>query len=360
MKINTKLVDRKNSFYWQTDRDVTPQEAGEIWADRHKYFADDQIITSVNRELESDKIISLKPLDYNAQTSLGNVNSVRTGTTESGKEVIIRNHPTGIENGYFHSESLASQIVKDNGVKSYSTFAIHDLQDYEDHSFQVIEKLPGVALKNWLLEKPEDEDKLLFEAGKELAQINKIKVKGFGPFNNKKAKEGDLVGVHDTYESAVTAGLDFNCEVLQDEEFLSEEQVQKIKDLYIENELLKIDQGYLIHNDFADWNLLTDGEKITGVIDFDECVSGDFISEIACWSTFFKPERLEKMLAGYWSVTEKPDDFEERFQLLRLRYILSKMTLRVRRYSWEPSEFMKGMIDTGKVHLDELLDFYSI
>ena len=69
-KINDKITDRHNVFYWQTDRAITPQEAGAIWADRHSYFSDQDIIEAVNAELADDKLVSLEPLDTEAQTSL--------------------------------------------------------------------------------------------------------------------------------------------------------------------------------------------------------------------------------------------------------------------------------------------------
>jgi Ser/Thr protein kinase RdoA (MazF antagonist) len=116
----------------------------------------------------------------------------------------------------------------------------------------------------------------------------------------------------------------------------------------------------LVHNDFADWNLLTDGNDVTGILDWDECVAGDAVSDIACWSTFFEPERLQGFLDGYWQVAEKPADFDDKFELLRLRYVLSKMTLRIRRYSWEPSDFMKDKIETGKTHLAQSMEYFKI
>jgi Ser/Thr protein kinase RdoA (MazF antagonist) len=42
------------------------------------------------------------------------------------------------------------------------------------------------------------------------------------------------------------------------------------------NSLLGGVQPVLIHNDFADWSLLTKDGKISGVLDFDECVGVPF------------------------------------------------------------------------------------
>lgn len=359
--ISDIIADRSQTFYWQTDRAVEPAVAGRIWADRHKYFNDGELIAKVNSIVGEDKLVSLTPLDPQAQTSLGNVNSVRTGILASGQEIIVRCHPKGISNGYFHCEATAAKLAKQQGLPSYSTVAIHDYTGDQDFAFHVCEKLPGTVVKKSLEQAPDRETHLLFKMGAMMARIHQIKVHGFGPFNNELAKADKLSGLHSTHISAVQASITFNLEVLVREGLLTAPQSISIRELFTKkNPLLTLDSPVLIHNDFADWNLLTDGDEITGIIDWDECIGGDPIADIACWSTFFPPERLGSFLQGYWSKAHKPTNFEDKFQLLRLRYILSKMTLRLRRYSWDPSPSMKEKIVIGKTHLAASLRYFHI
>jgi hypothetical protein len=124
-KINTEIADRSDCFYWQTDRKATPEEAGAIWTDRHRYFTDDRLLADVNRALTDDVLISLEPLDLESPTSQGNVNSVRSGTLRSGTEVVIRNHPTADVNAYFHVKSLATERAKWADIPRYDTLPIH-------------------------------------------------------------------------------------------------------------------------------------------------------------------------------------------------------------------------------------------
>jgi Ser/Thr protein kinase RdoA (MazF antagonist) len=301
-------------------------------------------------------------MDPNAQTNLGNVNSVRLGKLASGKDVVIRLHPKGVLNGYFHVESCAAQKLKDAGLPGYSTLAIHDFQGGDDFSFQVIEKLPGTAVKVWLERNSHDEATLLPVMGRMMARIHRIKVHGFGPFDNNRAKQGELVGLHTTFNASLRAALPFNLEVLVQEDLLSGQQAKAIDHIFNENigYRLSTSPPVLVHNDYADWNLLTDGHDVTGILDLDECVGGDAVSDIACWSTFFDPERLDGFLKGYWQEAQKPDDFQDRFELLRLRYVVSKMTLRIRRYNWEPSEAIKQKIAIGKIHMAESMRFFGI
>lgn len=359
-KINAEIANRHDVFYWQTDRAIEPEQAGHIWADRHHYFTDNELLDRVNGVLGNDSLSEIEPLNLDAQTNLGNVNSVRVGRLATGKEVVIRCHPKGVKNGYFHTETAAARKAKEAGLPSYETLAIHDYEGGDDFAFQVIEKLPDTAIKKWLETHPDDEAKLLPEIGKTMARLHQIKVRGFGAFDNEKAKKNELVGLHQTFGEAVRAGLLFNLDVLKLYGVLTEQQAEAMVKLFNNNPLLEIKEAVLVHNDFADWNLLTDGQGITGILDWDECVGGIPESDIACWSTFFDPERLKSFLDGYFSIAEKPNDFDDRFELLRLRYVVSKMTLRVRRYSWEPTSFMREKIETGKTDLAQSMEYFGL
>lgn len=45
---------------------------------------------------------------------------------------------------------------------------------------------------------------------------------------------------------------------------------------------------------------------------------------------------------------------------MRLRYVISKMTLRLRRYSWEPTDFVRGNIGAGKTHLAQSMEYFRL
>ena len=192
--------------------------------------------------------------------------------------------------------------------------------------------------------------------------INQIKVEGFGPFSNEAAKKGRLVGVYTSLKESVNAGLKENLEKLVKYNVIDSKIASNIKELFENTELLDSDVSVLIHNDFPDWNALTDGEKITGVLDFDECVGGHPIQDIACWSTFFEPKRVASFIEGYFSKEDrnKYPNFEEMFNLFRLRYTISKLTLRAQRYSYEQTKFLEKLIENGKIHLNELVEIFNL
>ncbi len=359
-EINKRICNRDDCFYWQTDRKISAEEAALIWKDRHSAITNEELFSKINPELTNDKLKYIEPFDENAQTSLGNVNSIRIGVLESDKKVIIRCHPKGVKNGYFYSESLASKIALEHGIPAYKTYTIHELSSEDDISYQVIEQLPGDTIQFYLKKHPEKEEELVYEMGRTMAKLHKIKIEGFGPFINEEAKKGHLIGRFTSLHDSINAGLEENLDRLVKYDILSRDVANKMKALFKNNPLLDFEESVLVHNDFADWNLLTDGNTVSGVIDWDECVGGHPIQEIACWSTFFDPERIIPFLKGYYSDTKKPENFDELFQLFRLRYTISKMALRIKRYTYEQTPFLKGMIEKGEKHLEELIKIFNL
>lgn len=361
VEINKRIVDRTDLFYWQSERKITEQEAAEIWKDRHAKINNNDLLKVVNNALVGEKCVSIDEVNPNKQEANGSVNSNRIGYLESGKKVIIRCHPRGVKNGYFYVESIVAKLVSKQGLPTYKTYAIHDCENENDCAFQVIERIEGINIDNFLKSNPSQEQKLVFEMGKTMAKIHKINVNGFGPFNNELAKKGILKGIHNSLYESVLAGLDFDLETLVKNNILTQEKAKKHKELFVSSKnILSCEQAVLVHNDFADWNLLTDGETVNGILDYDECVGSDPITDIACWSLFFNENRLKVFLEGYFSVNKKPENFEQKFQLLKLRYSLSKMTLRTRRYSYEQSDFMKRMIEVGKESLRASEKYFGI
>ncbi len=125
----------------------------------------------------------------------------------------------------------------------------------------------------------------ILETGKMMRKMHGLKVKGFGSFDNEKAKLGKLECLHSSLADFVNCGLKNNLLTLVKYKTITEEQQSKILKLFSkDNLLLDCEQSVLIHNDFVDWNLLTDGNTITGILDLDECAGGEAVCDIASWS----------------------------------------------------------------------------
>lgn len=359
--LNKRITDRHDVFYWQAERKVTEEESSAVWKDRHSVIKNEDLIKKVNACLKGDECTSIDVFDPDA--NFGNVNSCRVGHLKSGKDVIIRCHPKGVKNGYFYVESLVAQKLIENKLPSYKTYYVHQCQDDNDYAFQIIDKIKGQNVQNFLKAHPEKEDEFVEKIGKMMAKVHnaKIEIEGYGSFDNELAKEGKLKGIYDNFYDSIVAGLEYDFKTLIKNGILNEKRVVAFRKLFSkDNPIIKCDKVVLVHNDFADWNLMTDGKTITGIIDLDECCAGDPIRDIACWSTFFDIKRVDKFLEGYFSIAKKPDNFEPRFQLLRLRYNISKMCLRTRRYAYNPKEEFRLKIERGKVDLKNDAQYFGI
>lgn len=254
-----------------------------------------------------------------------------------------------------------AKIAIQHGLPSYTTYCIHDLENSNDIAFQVIEKCQGIAIKKWIESNPKDVDKIMIEAGSTLAKLHKIEVEGFGPFDNEEAKKGRLVGIHDSFAKSVRAGIESSLATLVDFKIITPDQSKILNELYKENSpLLKCEKGVLIHKDFVDWNLLTDGIKITGILDWDECASGDPVADIASWSSMTPSSRVDKFLEGYFQNKSKPELFDEKLQLLILRCTIDNMALRSQRSKYIQSEFLTELIKLGKEQLNLSFRYFGI
>ncbi len=141
------------------------------------------------------------------------------------------------------------------------------------------------------------------------------------------------------------ASLNDNLAYLESRSSITQKERKNIERIFSENtHIIVCDSPRLIHNDLADWNELTDGKKITAFVDWDETFSGDPVCDFAAYSVFFNDKRLENLKRGDETVTKLPPDFEAKFHMYRLRYIISKMTLRTKRSVFDNSELVQTLL----------------
>ena len=76
--------------------------------------------------------------------------------------------------------------------------------------------------------------------------------------------------------------------------------------------------------------MLTDGDRVLGLIDWEDAVAGDPVYDVAFWATFHPPARHASFLSGYSDVRPLPDDFPIRFWLYFLRIAVAKAVHRRR------------------------------
>lgn len=359
-ELNGMTVDRRNMFYWQVDRPMTMPEFAEIFMGRHAYFDEKRAADTITVWLSSVsgyENCQVKEIITNQELEKGSVNVNRYVVLDDGRELVLRLHPTGLKNAYFDVEALAMDTAHAVVPTPKIIGVLHDDPPYD---FIVMEKMPGRNMHVYLQEHPEHEDTLVREMGRTMAKLHTVKVSGYGFFDNERAKSGELVGLRDNFRDHVLASLSENLSVVVSGGYLSIQQATAVESLLTESELTHCDDPRLLHNDLADWNVLVDDEKLTAVLDWDECFAGDPVADIACWSLFFSSKRLITFLEGYTEVTNTDDSFEEKLHLYRLRYIAAKMSLRHRKFAYQKDHIMEHLLDAGKQAIIEEMVYFNL
>ena len=353
------LTDRKRCFYWQTDRNLSSEDYVRIFLKRHD-VPKGELINILRYGITSiPNIKEIEIQDPDENVTRGNVNIVRK-VRINDRSNVVRMHPKEVKNGYFYVEKVAHDLAIQAGLPVATILEVHEAKSVDDMDFVLMSVLPGVTLDNYLLEDKTNEEELLCKAGTLMAQIHTIKVEGLGPFDNEIAKtKQKLVGLHANYHDFIWSGLEENLQRLISLGVINQVQAHNMHSVFEKTNYEPLYGPRLIHNDMADWNLLTDGKEITGILDWDECHGGDPIADLACWSTFFDMPRYENFLKGYMSISTLPEDYEKRFHFYRLRYTISKMALRVKRYSVDRSEHVRSRIESGKVALREEMQWIT-
>lgn len=355
---NATIIDlssRSHSFYWQTDRKITELQIKQIFLDRHTYFDAESAEAAIESGMKKKVIHLIPPIKS------GSINSVVKATLEDGTDVIMRMHPNGLKNGYFWAEKAAADAARNNGVLTYRTHHIDCTKKQFPFDFMIISCEPGNNMKN---SGPYDEatDKILIEdTGRLLALTHSVKTEKYGFFDNATAEmKGRLVGIHNTWKEHVYASLEDNLSYLVGKNAITDNEREKIIEIFKNNDhLIECTSPRLVHNDVADWNQLTDGKKITAFIDWDESFSGDPICDLSTYSVFFDDVRLKNLIRGYETISKLPSDFEAKFHIYRLRYIISKLTLRTKRSMFDKTEFLRQNLVFAQQLLIKELRYYA-
>jgi aminoglycoside phosphotransferase (APT) family kinase protein len=179
---------------------------------------------------------------------------------------------------------------------------------------------------------------LLRDLGERVRQIHKLPVSGFGPLDVRSLAQADepgeepaARGLFDEWQTYLALNLDEHIETCTDIGAIDPADAQQIQVLF-SCHLGRCAPGAprLLHGDLGNHNILTTGRKVTGFLDWEDCLAGDPCYDIAFWATFHPERRHRAFLDGYSGETALPEDFAVRFWLYFLRVSLAKTVHRHR------------------------------
>ncbi len=344
-------MSRQNMFYWQADRPYTHEEINKIFLERKNSFDKDEIMRAAANAM-GENILDLKdPINQ------GSVNLVCPFITISGKQGVIRVHPPLVRNEYFYAESCAMKTAKSYGVSTADTILVDDSRNIVPFDYMVMSKIPGEVMRPAIERNPEMHPIFLKQIGQNLAKLHKIETEGFGFFDNKLAKNGILCGTKksnkDHFLSAIDLDEDYHANNISIfEPTLIKKSIKLIKSM---SDLADCKNPTLIHNDIADWNTVVDGNKVTGILDWDECFSGDPVFEFATLSLFYNDEKMESILSGYRENISMPLDYVDKFDIYVLRYILNKSKIAITKIKYSEKTSMKSWLENANIKMHQIV-----
>jgi hypothetical protein len=187
---------------------------------------------------------------------------------------------------------------------------------------ELLEPAPGFPLRR--LDNDESALRpLLFRLGQFVARLHGIATEGFG------LMEAHGAGSCASWADYLNNHLQRHLRICRDIGALgSAEEARMVRRFEECRTLLNDVKPRLLHGDLGSHNTFTDGSAITALIDWEDCLSGDPVYEVAFWATFHPEPRHAAFLAGYHSDRPAPADFSTRFWLYFLRVALCKTVVR--------------------------------
>ena len=254
---------------------------------------------------------------------------------DSGKGVILRVgivESAGSSLSFLVEERLISHLVK-SGVPVPEMLDIDIMCNKASYPFVIMEEMRYPTLKS--LEHPANQalpPHLLKALGRITAQLHFLQGEGYGLLNvNIRSDFEPPVGMHALWEDYLLLRLEDHLELCRAAEAITAVEQKNIYDLLIQAAPLYHNApSRLLHGDLGHHNVLTNEERITALLDWEDALYGDPIFDIAGWATFNRPEAYPIFLQGYLEEAELPDEFDRLFWLYYLRIAISKTAHRRR------------------------------
>ncbi len=341
-------MSRQNMFYWQSDRPFTAEQINQIFLERKKNFSREEVAAAASYAM-GEKVITVQdPINQ------GSVNIVCPFTSTSGREGVIRVHPPQVKNEYFFAEAAAMQAAGKVNVPVPEVILVDDSRQHAPFDYMVMTRVPGDVMRPVVEKNPSIHPKYLKQIGRYLGYLHTIRPTNYGFFDNSQARDGKLVGIDNTNEEHFLAALDL------DEKYhaenageLDEKLVSKSLNILRSNSALAhCKTPTLVHNDIADWNTVVQGDAVTGILDWDECFSGDPVFEFATLSLFYTDEQMESIKQGYQEISTLPVDYEEKFDFYVMRYIINKSKIAITKIKYAEKTSMREWLDRAKQKLE--------
>lgn len=171
---------------------------------------------------------------------------------------------------------------------------------------------------------------LFFELGQLIGKLHQIETKKFGPLNIENIFNNSGEGIYNLWSDYILKNLNEHLDFCLSKKIIKQSIYKTIVRLFETKKIPLVEKPVLLHGDIANHNVFSDGKKITDLIDWEDCLSGDPVYDIAYFGTgaFDHPDWFSVFLSGYKLVNKLPQDFYYRYWIYFLRISIVKAIIR--------------------------------
>ena len=221
--------------------------------------------------------------------------------------------------------TLANNLLLDLGVRvAKIEYTSENNSTIDNRSFYIEKEIKGKSIKGDHTLSKQQEEQILFEAGKDLAKINSIKVLGVGWIEG--VKDNKLYSHGKTYDDFILRNMDSMLNQLSENNILSSNQKKKIKDYIINNQNIinTNNTSFLAHGDFSINHIYSKNGKYSGIIDFGDIRGTSKYHDLGHFYTFSNSyfNSLEK---GYSSEYKLSNNYMEIVEVEAVIFAVSKL-----------------------------------
>ena len=256
-----------------------------------------------------------------------------TGVGRAGRSILRANAAGDILHDFtLYLDLWAAEALVSAGLPGVAIRSVDVSRTVVPFDFQIGDEGLGRPLDEFNDDEPRMQ-RLLKKLGRFVATIHSLPLEGYGLLDARPlaAGIGPPRGVHDTWADYLLLNLSNHVEAcLRDGDLSAAEADSVLASFERHADSLTVSGGVLLHGDLGSHNVLTDGDRLLGLIDWEDALAGDPVYDIAFWASFHQQERHAAFLAGYREVRALPDDFSVRFRLYFTRIALAKAVLRRR------------------------------
>ena len=224
--------------------------------------------------------------------------------------------------------------LQGHGLSAPRVYHVEVADRRSPFDFEILERVWGTSLSEHDSDEPRMRS-LLRQVGRALARVQRIPVAGYGYLDVAQlvvGGNGSLArGMFNSWAEYVLLKLPEHIARCRDIAAISAHEAVRIAALFSDlGGLLDNAESVLLHGDPGNHNFIEERGAITTILDWEDCMAGDPVFDVANWATFHPERRHQAFLGGYWEESSPPNDFELRFWLYYLRIALSKTVHRWR------------------------------